>query len=175
MSDDKLYTGLVTRVKQRKLLDEGDIASSASLTFFKGVWSFHNCATDYALARLPFDDVLLNAQFVDIPKRLSADFKQVAYFVERFPTLLPFCDTKLEEKLFEQFTSYQTMHESAIPSYIWSDAKVTEKVDDEENHVYFRVDTLWAYLSTVQDGVTGLPTFSLLLKVAKLVLTFKCR
>ena len=28
MSDDKLYTGLVTRVKQRKLLDEGDVASS---------------------------------------------------------------------------------------------------------------------------------------------------
>ena len=37
MSDDKLYIGIVTRVKQRKLLDEGDIDSNASLTFFKGI------------------------------------------------------------------------------------------------------------------------------------------
>ena len=40
-----------------------------------------------------------------------------------------------------------------------------------EDHVYYRMDTLWAYLSTVKDGVSGLPTFSLLSKVAKLVLT----
>ena len=74
--------------------------------------------------------------------RVTADFTQVAYFVERFPTLLPFCDTKSQEELFEQFTSYQTMHDSAIPSYIWSDAKSFKKVGShEENHVYYRMDT----------------------------------
>ena len=173
MSDDKLYIGIVTRVKQRKLLDEGDIDSNASLTFFKGIRSFYHCATEYALSHHPFDDdVLLNAQFVNIQRRVTADFTQVAYFVERFPILLPFCDTKSQEQLFEQFTSYQTMHDSAIPLHIWSDAKVTEKVSsDGEDHVYYRMDTLWAYLSTVKDGVSGLPTFSLLSKVAKLVLT----
>ena len=85
---------------------------------------------------------------------------------------IPFWDTKSQEELFEQFTSYQTTHDSAILTYEWSDAKVTEKVgSDEENHVYYRMDTLWAYLSTVEDGVTGVPTFSLLSKVEKLVLT----
>ena len=136
MSDDKLYIGLVTRVKQRKLLNDGNIVNNAFLTFFKGIRSFYHCATDYALSHLPFDDdVLLNVQFVDIQKGDTADFTQVAYFIEHFPTLLSFCDTKSQEKLFEQFTSYQTC--------IWSDAKVTEKVSsDEENLVYYRMDTL---------------------------------
>ena len=128
MSDDKLYIGIVTRVKQRKLLDEGDIDSNASLTFLKGIQSFYHCATEYALSHLPFDDdVLLNAQFVNIQRRVTADFTQVAYFVEHFPILLPFCDTKSQEQFFEQVTSCQTMHDSAISLHIWSDAKVTEK------------------------------------------------
>ena len=130
-------------------------------------------ACQYALSHLPFDDdVLLNAQFVNIQRRVTADFTQVAYFVERFPILLPFCDTKSQEQLFEQFTSCQTMHDSAIPLHIWSDANVTKKgSSDGEDYVYYRMDTLWAYLSTVKDGATGLPTFSLLSKVEKLVLT----
>ena len=101
MSDDKLYIGIVTRVKQRKLLDEGDIDSNASLTFFKGIQSFYHCATEYALSHLSFDDdVLLNAQFVNIQRRVTADFTQVAYFVEHFPIPLPFCDTKSQEQFF---------------------------------------------------------------------------
>ena len=118
------------------------------------------------------DDVLLNAQFVDFQKRTASDFTQVAYFVECFPTLLLFSDTKSQERLFEQFTSYQTMWDSEVPLYVWNDAKITQEVgSDEENCVYYGMDVLWAYLSTVKDDTTDQPTFSLLSKVAKLVLT----
>ena len=45
----------------------------------------------YALSHLPFEDELLtNAQFVDMMRRSDSYFEQVQYFVERFSGLLPF-------------------------------------------------------------------------------------
>ena len=61
---------------------------------FKGVRSFYECATSYASSNLPLDDEILhNAQFVDVQKRLQADFTQVSYFVVRFSEILPYSDT----------------------------------------------------------------------------------
>ena len=52
---------------------------------FKGVRSSYECATSYALSHLRMDDEILhNAQFVDVQKRFQADFTQVSYFVVRF-------------------------------------------------------------------------------------------
>ena len=70
----------------------------------KGVRVFYESAVSYGLSHLPFDDELLkNAQFVDIKRRLEADFTQVAYFVERFSELLPYSDVKSQELLFVRF------------------------------------------------------------------------
>lgn len=107
---------------------------------------------------------------MNVLKRTSFDFTQVGYFVERFPTLLPFSDTQMQEKLLQQFTAYQTLQDTEIPPYVWKDAKVTEASGQDTCDSY-RMDVLWAYLSTMKDTITGQTAFSLLSQVAKLVLT----
>lgn len=160
LEDGKIHIGMLTRSRQRKLLEDGDIVPSTVSKFFKGVRSFYMCATSYALSHLPLDDeVLLNAKFVDVQKRLLADFTQVTYFVARFSELLPYSDMKSQERLFEQFSQYQLKLDNAIPAYVWNDAKVLEKDEDDEPVVYYRMDVLWAYLGSMTDQVTGQPSF----------------
>ena len=70
---------MFTRSKLKKLLEEGDISSHAASKFMKGVRVFYESAVSYALSHFPLDDELLkNAQFVDIKRRLEADCTQVA-------------------------------------------------------------------------------------------------
>ena len=124
---------------------------------FRGVKSFYECAIiSYALSHLPLDDEILhNAQFVDLQKRLQADFTQVSYFVVRFSEILPYSDTKSQERLFEQFTQYQVMLDNTVPGYVWNDAKILEKDENDEQVVYYRMDMLWAYLGSMTDQVMG--------------------
>ena len=62
LEDGKIYLGMITRSRQRKLLEDDDIAPSAISKFFEGVRALYKCATSYALSHLPLDDeVLLNA------------------------------------------------------------------------------------------------------------------
>jgi len=58
-----------------------------------------------------------------------------------------------------------------LPAHVWDEAKVHEKQDGDEIIEYHRMDILWSYLENVKDTVTGQPRFSMLTKVAKLVLT----
>lgn len=172
LEDSKVYVGILTRSKLNKLVNEGDISPYTASQFVKGAKVFYTTAVSYALSHLPFDDeVLLNAQFVNIENRLEANFSHVAYLVERFNDHLPYSDVKSQELLFTQFTKFQTMPGSAIPVHISEDAKVREKNDDNYTIEYYRMDKLWAYLSHVRDSVTGHLSYSLLVNVSKLVLT----
>ena len=172
LPDEKLYIGMLTRSKMVKLLDEGDVAPSAVMKFIKGVREFFECASLYALEHLPFNDELLrSAAFVNIKNRTRADFSQVSYFVQHFTGLLPYSSIRSQEKLFSEFSDYQIIQDTLIPSHVWDSAKVLEKEGDEEIVEYHRMDILWRYLSGVKDDVTSQPRFSLLAKVAKLVLT----
>ena len=62
------------------------------------------------------------------------------------------------------------MLDNPIPAYVWNDANMLEKDENDEQVVYYRVDMLWAYLGSMTDQVTGQPSFCLLANVAKLVL-----
>ena len=96
----------------------------------------------------------------------------MSYFVEQFAELLPYNNVKDQELLFDQFTTFQTMQDTIIPVHVWNDAKVYEKeAEDGEITEYHRMDILWAYLDTLKDSITGQLQFSLLSKIAKLVLT----
>ena len=91
--------------------------------------------------------------------------------MEHFSELLPYSNVKSQELLFVQFTQFQTVQDSSIPIHIWNDAKVQKKDSDRGTVEYHRMDILWAYLDSVKDAVTGQPAYSVLAKVAKLVLT----
>jgi len=162
LDNDKVHIGLITRSKLRKLLDEGYISVSAQNRFLQGAIAFYESAVTYAIANLPFvDDLLKHAQFVDIKRRLDSSFTELAYFVERFPDLLPYSNLKDQELLCTQFTEFQTMQDALIPPHVWDEAKVHEKQDSSGNEVieYHRMDILWSYLENIKDTVTGQPCF----------------
>ena len=118
LEDHKVYIGIVTRSRLNKLLQEGDISPREVEKFLKEVRGFYESAVSYALSHLPLKDELLqNAQFVNIRERVQADFTQVTYFVERFSKLLPYTDPKSQELLFSQFAEFQTMQDSTIPAH----------------------------------------------------------
>ena len=68
-------------------------------------------------------------------------------------------------KLEEEFLDYQLLEHTEIPEYVWESAVV---MDGESQH-YHRIDSIWAYLSTMRNP-DGMQRFPMLAKVAHLVL-----
>jgi hypothetical protein len=174
LSDDKLFVGLITRQTLVRLLNDGSVGPEAVNKFTKSARLFFHTATAYALSHLPFDDDLLrNAQFVDWPKRLETDFTQVQYFVERYPKLCPFNDPHEQERLFLEFTEFQTLKNDFFPKHVLDEATVAESVTNTDTNgspiVYHRLDILWGFVATYKDA-TGMFVFPRLSVVAKLVL-----
>ncbi len=84
ISDNCIFVGLVTRMRLRKLLDEGDISPAQESKFYESARAFYVRAMEYALNNLPLhDDLLRNAKFANFSSRESASFAQLEYFVER--------------------------------------------------------------------------------------------
>ena len=113
LEDRKIYICIVTRSRLNKLLEEGDVSPREIEKFMNGVKAFYESAVSYALTHLPLKDELLqNAEFVNIRERVQASFTQVTYFVERFSQLLPYTDPKSQEILFHSlwnFKPYKTV------------------------------------------------------------------
>ena len=70
------------------------------------------------------------------------------------------------QHLQEVFVDYQLMESSEVPGAVWEAALI--KNDDGTQ--YFRMDIVWAHLASMSSP-DGMPRFSKLEKVAKLVLT----
>ena len=120
----------------------------------EGVRAFYESAVSHALTHLPLKDELLqNAQFVNIRERVQANFTQVTCFVENFSEFLPYTDTKSQELLSLQFAKFWTIQDSTTPVHTWNDAKELEKLDGDEVVEYHRMDILWAYLGSAKDEV----------------------
>lgn len=82
--DERLAIGFATKNLLRKLINDGDVTERQCNTFNDGVRAFLIGALDYATKHLPLkDEVLQNAQFVDVMNRTEANVNQVYYFVER--------------------------------------------------------------------------------------------
>ena len=89
-----MFVVLTTKIKLRKLLDDGDISPHEASddgdispheasTFHSGVRAFYEQAVEYSLANLLLkDEFLINTPFVDFSSRESANFAQVQYFVQ---------------------------------------------------------------------------------------------
>ena len=68
-------------------------------------------------------------------------------------------------KLEEEFLDYQLLEHTEIPEYVWDSAVIM----DEESQQHHRIDSIWAYLSTMKNP-DGVQRFPMLAKVAQLVL-----
>lgn len=84
ISDNGLFIGLVTKMRLRKLLEDGDIDPVQQSKFYRSVRAFYVRSMEYAIKNLPLkDDLLKNAKFVNFHGRESSSFSEVEYFVER--------------------------------------------------------------------------------------------
>jgi hypothetical protein len=116
--------------------------------FYKCVRNFYTAACKYMIEMFPFgEEVLVNAEFLNIDQRDSIEFKQVEYFCNRFP-----CIQVDKEKMEDEFLHFQV---DSLPKNVL-------EAD--------RVDSAWHLMSNILDPVTGEKKYENLCKVAKCIL-----
>ena len=87
--DGDIFIGVFTRSQLRKVMDGEQesvnvVKDSEIDKFFDGVRNFYVKAVDYALKHLPFsEELILNARFVNVERRLEWSLEHVEYFVNR--------------------------------------------------------------------------------------------
>ena len=171
--DQQLDIGFTTKSVLAKLIDEGHDSHKIQ-QFYRGVRSFYEKACSYARKNLPLSDPLLkNARFLNFTRRELADLSEVDYFIERFSLLFPFrSDPAKMDQLWDEFTSYQLLQKSDVPSDIWEKATIYPEPEHScSKSSLYAMDTIWAYLATMMSNVDGSERFALLTQVAHLVLT----
>ena len=135
--------------------------------FYNAVAAFYRAAAQYAVAKLPFNDkVLENSRFVNFEKRREHDFTMVEFFLQRFQHHLQMTVDE-QEKLQEQFIDYQLLSNNSIPQHVWNDATV--KTDEDGTPCLFRMDVIWGQFNAIKSA-DGAPRFHLLAQVALTVL-----
>ena len=74
--------------------------------------AFYVDAAEDVLAKLPFDDsVLNNAKFLNFTKKTEFTYDSVKFFFDKYCDLQALTPTKLDE-LLEQFVEYQLLDKS---------------------------------------------------------------
>ncbi len=166
LDNSSIFIGFVTKNLIRKLLDDGDIASSEVTKFYSGVRRFYTRAAEYIKATFPLNDaVLRHAKFLDVEKKEEVTFDSVEYFVHRFPHLHALRTPQELDMLQEEFVSYQLLRDTDIPIQVWEVAKV-----GEDEAVYYRIDVLWGHLCKIKEIGSSELKFRRLAEVAKAVL-----
>ncbi|CAM4273024.1 unnamed protein product [Leuciscus chuanchicus] len=152
LPDSQLGIGFTTRTTLNRLIEAGHVSPEAVKKFHMAARSFFIRSVEYALAKLPLNDqVLQYAKFVDFKQKTDVAVDYVQYFVQRFNHLLPYDELREQDHLNDEFLEYQMMEEKDIPDAIWRDAVVRESAHGE----YHRMDRIWAYLSTVKNRISG--------------------
>ncbi|KAL2091672.1 hypothetical protein ACEWY4_013935 [Coilia grayii] len=163
LPDAHLGIGFTTRTTLNRLVEAGHVSPEAVKKFHMAARSFFKTAVEYALAKLPLNDqVLQYSKFVDFKQKMDVSVDYV-----QFNHLLPYDEPKEQDQLNDEFLEYQMMEETHIPDAIWRDAVVRQSEDGE----YHRMDRLWAHLSTVKNRISGTLQFPRLVKIAQLVLS----
>lgn len=130
--------------------------------FYGAVGAFYRGAAQYAVAKLPFTDkVLENSRFVNFEKRREHEFTMVEFFLQRFP------DHQQNECWRGRKTTRTVLSNDDIPQHVWNDATV--KTDEDGTACLFQMDVICGHLNATKS-VYGMPRFDLLARVALTVL-----
>ena len=142
IEDSKLFIGLVTSSEIHKRLENGDITDQNVRNFYLSVRQFYVTAVSYIIKWFPLnEDVVKDSQFVDFEVKDQCDFVMVCTFIKKYPKLLKFTNTELDE-LNEEFLDYQALPRSAIPQTVWDNAICYEVGEDENKKTYYRMDVI---------------------------------
>ena len=147
-NDNELFVGseVVAYLK-----DNAEKLSSRDIeVFYSCVRKFYCRACEYLIKKLPIKDELLqHAEIADVSLRKSKSFKDVEYFTNWFPTLIP--SDKLDQLELE-FLRYQ----------------VEESLDRLLTGLT-RIDDIWNHIAKMKDN-SGCFKYNLLSKVIKSIL-----
>lgn len=116
------------------------------------------------------EDVVKDSQFVDFEVKEQCDFAMVYTFIKRYPRILKFTNTELDD-LNEEYLDYQGLPRGAIPQSVWDSAICYEVHEGDKQKVYYRMDVIWSYLFEMKIPGMDIHRFHKLGKVAKVVLT----
>ncbi|KAK3698610.1 hypothetical protein QZH41_014592, partial [Actinostola sp. cb2023] len=161
--DSSVDIGFVTRTTLNRLVQFGDVSTYEVKKFYGGVKAFFCKAFDYGVHRMPVDDQLLqNAEFVHFEDRENMLFSMPQYFIQRYPSLLPFASAVEMEELSEEVNDFAMLDEKDIPSVVMEAAG---KGDSK-----LSADVIWSHLNSMTRP-DGQKRFPKLAKIALLVLT----
>ncbi|XP_011664027.2 uncharacterized protein LOC105438204 [Strongylocentrotus purpuratus] len=143
--NEDIHIGFECRQFLKDNEDKLDVA-----TFYTSAKNFLSASSSYMIQKYAFnDDLLLNAEVLDISARLHKKFSSVEYFIKRF-NLLPL--DKMD-KVESEFLSYQI-------------DKDIVNIDIEDG----RIDEKWHKIGQLRDFSTNCPKYALLTSVMKCIL-----
>ncbi len=114
------------------------------------------------------NELIMNAVWVNIPDQIEVKWESAQYFYDRYESLF---DGIPIDKLFEEFSDYQTLSDDDIGTEAWQAAKVLQEVEDGGTEVFhYRVDALWWHVTNLKQCGSVVGRFKHLTKVAEAVL-----
>ena len=166
-----LFLGGTTKFTLNRLHNDGTINDSDYNKVHNAAHHYFKSALKYIFDKFPIDnDVLCNAVWVNVPKRLDTTWESVQFFLEKF-SLLTLLQGINPDILHEEFVDYQTLPDDAIGQRAWKEAKVVDGQDEDGNEIaHHRVDILWWHLAHLKVPGTSQNRFKNLSKVAEIVL-----
>ncbi len=161
-----IFLGGMTKHALDKLLKEGDISDAIYLRFFTAAKGYFTESLRYILNKFPVqNELIMNAVWVNIPDRIEVKWESAQYFYDRYESLF---DGIPIDKLFEEFSDYQTLSDDDIGTEAWQAAKVLEEVEDDGTEVFhYRVDVLWWHVTNLKQCGSVVGRFKHLTKVAE--------
>lgn len=162
-----IHLGGTTKFTLQRLLNQGDISQVQYDNVFKAAEKYFKTSLEYILKKFPMtNDVLLHAKWINVPKRLDAEWESVEFFLAKFQSF--FVDMNMDA-LYDEFCDYQTLSDGDIGDKAWNEAKVIDGSVDDTDVFHYRVDILWWYIAHMVTPETTTSRFCYLQKVAELV------
>lgn len=144
-SDDDLFIGQ----QARQFMQENRDCNVE--VFYRSVRQYYVAACEYMIKSYPFKDpVLLNAEIINVAKRLTISLSQWLFFVEKFPECL---SAEEKEAVEEELCNFQA-------------DRLTEDILQPD----LRIDQVWHSISKLTSVADGKPKYPSLCKIAELVI-----
>ena len=109
--------GGLTKSTLLKLLNDGDVCQQTHEKIFDAAHCYLKYALKYIQQKFPLNnDLLANARWINVSKRIESKWEKVEYFLERFSNLL--IDLP-HATIFDEFIDYQTLTDNDIGKAAW--------------------------------------------------------
>ena len=144
--DDELFIGQPAR----QFIEENTESCNVK-EFYASARKYYVAACEYMKKSYPFkDDVLVNAEIIDVAKRTNIKLSQWMFYVKKFPQCL---SPQEKEQVEDEFCHFQA-----------------DRFSEEILQPDVRIDQVWHSISKLTSPATGKPKYTSLYKIARLLL-----